>query len=173
MRINKLWGDIARLWNDRRADDVPAKSAAGRILIRAGGRTVDIQKARTVRGTVLIREQNVPGAAELDKADEEALHLLAIDTVTNTPVGVARVLDNGDGTARVDGVAVLREYREIGIEEALMGAIFKTSRELEFRSLVIFAQAAVVPFYEAGGFEAKDDVLDNTGTAYRRMVCIL
>jgi predicted GNAT family N-acyltransferase len=161
-------------WGQRETtESAPIENAAGTILIRAGGRRVDIVNALKVRDVVFIQEQNVPVELEHDEYDTEALHLLAIDTKTKEPVGTARVLDKGNGVAKIGRVAVLKEYRGLGIGRALMQAALKTTRELNFTSLLLDSQVSVIPFYEGLGFVAQGGVFDDAGIPHRRMTMTL
>ncbi|MBC8134562.1 MAG: GNAT family N-acetyltransferase [Fibrella sp.] len=157
-------------WSQRETTETaPIENAGGTILIRAGGRRVDITNALKVRDVVFVQEQNVPVELEHDEFDADALHILAIETKTKEPVGTARVLDKGDGVAKIGRVAVLKEYRGRGIGQALMQAVFKTTRELNFTSLLLDAQVSVIPFYENLGFVAEGGVFDDAGIPHRRM----
>lgn len=161
-------------WSERQATETaPIESETGTILIRAGGRKVDIVNALKVRDVVFIQEQNVPVELEHDEYDADALHILAMDTATKEPVGTARILDKGDGVAKIGRVAVLKEYRGRGIGQALMQAVFKTTRELDFTSLMLDSQVSVIPFYEALGFVAEGGVFDDAGIPHRRMYLTL
>lgn len=161
-------------WSNRDdTETTPVAKTGGSVLIRAGGRKVDIANALKVRDVVFIQEQNVPVELEHDEYDTDALHILAINTETKEPVGTARILDKGNGVAKVGRVAVLKEYRGRGIGVALMQAVFKTTRELNFNQLVLDSQVAVIPFYEALGFVAEGDVFDDAGIPHRHMTCRL
>lgn len=143
------------------------------IIIRAGGRRVDIDKAMKVRLAVFVEEQNVPLELEQDELDAEALHLLAIDTKTKDAVGTARMLDKGNGIAKVGRVAVLPAYRSLGIGAALMRAAIKSARELDFTTMILDAQVTVIPFYEKLEFVAEGPVFDDAGIPHRRMTLAL
>ncbi len=169
MKISDLWANVSRHWNERRADDDPSSTTTGNILIRAGGRKADIINSLKVRDEVFVREQKVPAALEHDGFDEEALHILAFDTTTKEPVGTARVLDKGNGVAKVGRVAVLAAYRGHGVGTAIMQAVLKTTRELEFASLVLDSQVPVIPFYEALGFVAEGEIFPDAGIPHRHM----
>lgn len=157
-------------WSQRETTETaPIENTGGSILIRAGGRRLDIVNALKVRDVVFIQEQNVPVELEHDEYDTDALHILAIDTKTKEPVGTARILDKGDGVAKIGRVAVLKEYRGHGIGQALMEAVFKTTRELRFTSLILDSQVPVIPFYENLGFVAEGGVFDDAGIPHRRM----
>ena len=153
-----------------RADTPPPQTyPSGTILIRAGGRALDIRKSLQVREAVFVGEQNVPVELERDEYDAEALHLLAINTDTNETVGTARIVDKGDGVAKVGRVAVLPAFRGLGIGEALMNAVLETARTLKFATLILDAQLPVIAFYERLGFVAEGDVFLDAGIEHRRM----
>jgi len=139
------------------------------ILIRAGGRRVDIEKAMKVRLAVFVEEQNVPLELEQDDQDATALHILAIDTVTNEAIGTARLIDRGDGIVKVGRVAVLSAYRSRGIGAALMRAAIKTARDLNFTTMILDSQVAVIPFYERLEFVAEGAEFQDAGIPHRRM----
>ena len=162
------------LWSQRETTETtPIGNAGGTIVIRAGGRRIDIVNALKVRDVVFIQEQNVPVELEHDEYDTEALHLLAIEMKTKEPVGTARILDKGNGVAKIGRVAVLKEFRGHGIGQALMQAAFKTTRELHFTKLMLDAQVSVIPFYENLGFIAEGDVFEDAGIPHRHMTMIL
>ena len=50
-----------------------------------------------------------------------------------------------------------------------MQAVLKTTRELEFASLVLDSQVPVIPFYEALGFVAEGEIFPDAGIPHRHM----
>jgi len=153
-----------------RTETPPAQTyPPGTIVIRAGGRALDIRKSLQVREAVFVREQNVPIELERDEYDADALHLLAINTNTNEPVGTARIVDKGNGVAKIGRVAVLSTFRGLGVGDALMNAAIGTTRTLNFVTLILDAQLPVIAFYERFGFVAEGDVFLDAGIEHRRM----
>lgn len=153
-----------------RAETPPARNyPPGTIVIRAGGRAADIQKSLQVREAVFVAEQNVPAEIERDEYDAEALHLLAVDTDANEPVGTARIVDKGNGVAKIGRVAVLSAFRGLGVGDALMNAAIESARVLRFTTLMLDAQLPVIAFYERFGFVAQGDVFLDAGIEHRRM----
>ncbi|MBC8140715.1 MAG: GNAT family N-acetyltransferase [Armatimonadetes bacterium] len=153
-----------------RTETPPAQTyPPGTIVIRAGGRAVDIQKSLQVREAVFVGEQNVPLELERDEYDADALHILAIDTDTNEPVGTARIVDKGNGVAKIGRVAVLSAFRGMGVGDALMNAVIETARTLKFAAMVLDAQLPVIAFYERFGFVAEGEIFLDAGIEHRRM----
>lgn len=153
-----------------RADAPPPREyAPDTIVIRAGGRAVDIRKSLQVREAVFVGEQNVPLELERDEYDETALHLLAIHADTGEPVGTARIVDKGEGVAKIGRVAVLSAFRGLGVGDALMNAVIEATLTLKFETLILDAQLPVIAFYERFGFVPEGDVFLDAGIEHRRM----
>lgn len=158
------------IFHSERPDTSPPRVyPPGTILIRAGGRALDIRKSLQVREAVFVGEQNVPLELERDEHDADALHLLAIHTDTNEPVGTARIVDKGNGVAKIGRVAVLPAFRGLGIGDALMNAAIETAHTLKFAAMVLDAQLPVIAFYERFGFVAEGDIFLDAGIQHRRM----
>ncbi len=124
-----------------------------------------------VRDAVFVREQRVPAALERDSADPDCLHVLARDA-EGQAIGTARLVPpflavNGcagsdsqaddlalhaAASARIGRMAVLREWRNRGVGEALLAALTALARERGWRELSLHAQAAAVPFYARLGY---------------------
>ena len=74
-----------------------------------------------IRYEVFVGEQNVPEELEIDGLDGEAKHVLAF--VDDLPIGTGRIL--GDG--HIGRVAVLRDYRGLGIGKMIMKELITVS----------------------------------------------
>ncbi len=127
-----------------------------------------------VRMTVFVEEQAVPPEEELDALDAAATHFLlrlSPDEAASQAVviGTARLLDKGDGRGKVGRVAVLREYRGLGLGLRLMEFIEATARAQGFQTLVLDAQCYAIAFYEKLGYVAEGDVFLDAGIEHRFM----
>ncbi len=123
------------------------------------------QDIKPIRETVFIQEQHVPVALEWDGLDENSSHILAtLDD--NTPVGTARLLSNG----HVGRMAVLEEYRQMGIGSAMLSALLEYSRKHQISDLFLLAQTQAVSFYEQYGFSAIGDIFMDAGIPHKKMI---
>lgn len=129
----------------------------------------DRDAAMRIRFEVFVDEQGVPPELEADEHDAAALHLLALDAATRAPVGTARVLDKGDGVAKIGRVAVRKEHRGRGVGEALMRRAMEAARAAGMTRAILDAQLPVIPFYEHLGFVAEGPIFDDAGIPHRRM----
>jgi predicted GNAT family N-acyltransferase len=126
-----------------------------------------------IRFTVFVDEQNVPPELEPDEYDADAVHLLLVEADTGAAVGTARIVNKGNGIAKIGRVAILREWRGKGMGESLMQKTMELAREHGFTSAILDAQTYVIEFYERFGFVAEGPVFDDAGIPHRRMTCVL
>ena len=129
-----------------------------------GGGVAD---AMSVRRAVFVDEQGVPEDVERDGKDDEAIHFVAYDG--DTPIGVARLRETEDGTAKVERVAVRPARRGEGIGRRLMSAAEDAAASEGYRRVVLHAQASVVAFYLRLGYETVGERFEEAGIDHRRM----
>jgi predicted GNAT family N-acyltransferase len=88
---------------------------------------------------------------------------------TGEAIGTARIVDKGNGVAKIGRVAILKEWRGRGIGDALMRAALEIARAAGHTSAILDAQTYVIPFYEKLGFIAEGPEFDDAGIPHRRM----
>jgi tRNA 2-thiocytidine biosynthesis protein TtcA len=110
-----------------------------------------------IRKEVFVKEQNVPIDDEIDGKDRQALQFLLLKD--NKPVGTMRVFINTDErTAHFGRVAILKEYRGLGLGEKMVSQVMKIiSRRIAPIEIQLEAQTHAVGFYEKLGFSKVDD----------------
>jgi predicted GNAT family N-acyltransferase len=106
----------------------------------------------------------VPQDLEWDGRDTQAVHLLA-QMPGGEAVGTARLLDDG----RLGRMAVLPEYRGLGIGSALVQRALSLASERGVGRVFLHAQVGVVSFYRRFGFEPVGDVFEEAGIAHQTM----
>lgn len=129
----------------------------------------DRDAAMRIRFEVFVDEQGVPPELEPDEYDGDALHLLALDAANDEPAGTARVVDKGNGVAKIGRVAVRRLFRGRGVGAALMRRAMEAAAARGMTTAILDAQLPVIPFYERLGFVAEGPVFDDAGIPHRRM----
>ena len=112
---------------------------------------------KAVREVVFIEEQKVPLYIEWDEHDQDAIHLLALDT-SGQAIGCARILKKG----RIGRMAVMRNWRGKGlgqalIDEALLDEAIKICKSLGMQSVAISSQTHAIKFYEKAGFTVTSE----------------
>lgn len=118
----------------------------------------DAARLGAVRRRVFIEEQGVPEHLEWDTADATAIHFLAL-TLDGQPVGCARLLPDG----HIGRMAVLPDWRGLGVGTALLAAAVGTARSTGIALLELSAQLHAAPFYARAGFVAVGDRYQEAG----------
>src|SRR3954466_13808961 len=106
--------------------------------------------ARAIRETVFCVEQGVSAEEEWDGKDAESDHFLLTDG--GVPIGAARTRPYEPGAAKIERVAVLKEYRGRGAGRAIMDAVLEHLSASSFTTAILNAQTAVEEFYKDLGF---------------------
>jgi len=121
------------------------------------------EQLSSVRYEVFVVGQNVPPELERDEADRHYNHILALDG--EKPVGAARLTNDG----YIGRVAVLEEYRGMGIGRELIRQLEEVAFELGFNQVELGAQLHALPFYEKMGYQAFGDIYMDAGIEHRHM----
>lgn len=106
-----------------------------------------------IRQTVFVSEQGF--VDEFDDIDDIAWH--AVLFVDKKAVATARVFLSDEGW-HVGRVAVLKEYRKMGIGEEVMEAVENKAKELGADEIFLSAQTQAVGFYEKIGYVAYGEM---------------
>ena len=132
-------------------------------------REVDWQEAqhelKRVREEVFIVEQHVPLEMEWDGLDPNARHVLA-QSRNGEAMGTARLLPDG----QIGRMAVLKEWRGLGVGSALLEALLQMARTRGFSKVFLNSQTRAVAFYSRRGFEVASGEFMDAGIPHVRMV---
>ena len=112
---------------------------------------------RAVRTPVFIVEQFVTPEFEWDELDASAVHLLAMLEDLNLepqPIACLRIIDYH----KIGRMAVLKEYRGMGLGAALLLEAVKICQAHGSGSVYLSAQTHAIGFYQACGFKVTSDV---------------
>jgi len=137
--------------------------ASADIAVRPASWHSDREILSTIREAVFINEQSVPVELEHDGFDTTAWHVMAL--VNGVPVGTARLLPDG----HIGRMAVLGDWRGIGIGSAMLKALMEHARGLGMRRVMLNAQLHALPFYLHQGFQPVGDNFMDAGIPHRRM----
>lgn len=102
---------------------------------------------RAVRETVFVQEQNVPLEEEWDALDPQCVHVIA-RAADGTPIGTGRLTPE----RRIGRMAVLREWRNKGVGDALLLVLIANARERGWSEVALNSQVDAQRFYARHGF---------------------
>lgn len=134
-----------------------------RFAVREARWLEDAERLQAVRLEVFVREQGVPLHLEWDEYDRISRHVLA--EAEGRAVGTGRLLPDG----HIGRMAVLREWRGLGVGGALLEVLLEMAREAGFDEVRLNAQTRAIGFYEAYGFVAEGPEFLEAGIAHRAM----
>ncbi|MFI4922882.1 MAG: GNAT family N-acetyltransferase [Burkholderiales bacterium] len=120
---------------------------------------------KRVRKEVFIVEQNVPVELEWDGLDPEARHVLA-QSRNGEAMGTARLLPDG----QIGRMAVLKEWRGLGVGSALLEALLQMARTRGFSKVFLNSQTRAIAFYSRHGFKVASGKFMDAGIPHVRMV---
>ncbi|MCK8816636.1 GNAT family N-acetyltransferase [Natroniella sulfidigena] len=126
-----------------------------------------LKEALKLRQEVFVKEQKVPAKLEFDGKDKEAIHFVAF--LADEVVGTCRLL-MGNGSGKLERMAVKKEWRGYGIGSALLAEVIKTTKKTKLSQISIHAQLQAKDFYLNQGFKAvNEEIFVEAGIEHIKM----
>ena len=135
------------------------------ITIRKAIQKNDLNCVYDIRRLVFIEEQHCPPEFEWEHEDE-SVHFLA--EVNGIPAGTARWRQTNEGF-KLQRFAVLKEFRGMGIGQALVAAVLK-DLPADAQYVYLHGQIQACALYEKFGFEREGEEFDEVGIRHYKMV---
>lgn len=126
-----------------------------------------IQDAYYVRDVVFTQEQGFPADIDIDDYDKIAWQCILYKD--GAAIGTARLIPQ-DNIGKIGRVAILKEFRGLGLGLKIMEAILDQAEKLSYKSLNLSAQVYAVPFYEKLGFSVVGDEYLEDGEPHINMI---
>ena len=120
-----------------------------------------------IRYEVFVDEQNVAVHLEIDGLDGEAKHTLAF--VDGVPIGTGRILNDG----HIGRVAVLKNYRGLGIGKLIMKELIKCAQDMSLEKVWWSSQWHAHSFYLDLDFVCVDEIYKEAGIDHIKMFKVL
>jgi len=127
----------------------------------------NIEDICAIRYEVFVDEQKVPEELEIDGFDGEAKHALAF--VDGVPIGTGRILNDG----HIGRVAVLKNYRGLGIGKLIMKELIKWAQDMSLEKVWLSSQWHAHSFYLDFGFVCVDEIYKEAGIDHIKMFKVL
>lgn len=127
-----------------------------------------VKACMNIRHEVFVGEQRVPLSEEQDGLDDRALHFAV--SADDHVIATCRVRLIGSA-AKIERVAVLREFRSRGIGGVLMKYILQEiGKTGDIQLFKLSSQAHAVPFYERLGFKKRGNEYMDAGIPHYDMI---
>jgi len=111
----------------------------------------ELNHAFEVRRQVFVEEQGIPENIVFDDPEGEAIHIVAKDG--KRIVGTARIQFLGAKQAKLERMAVLKPFRNMGIGKGIMSFIAEELKSKQVEQVILHAQHGAVEFYKECGFK--------------------
>ncbi len=125
---------------------------ADNIVFKNVSSLSELEGAFAVRREVFIVEQSIAEDEEYDGLDQACLHYVAMNGTQ--VVGTARVRFLSMTSAKIERMAVLKNFRRKSVGTGILSLIEKELKTHRVKEAVLHAQMTAVPFYLACGFTA-------------------
>jgi predicted GNAT family N-acyltransferase len=125
-----------------------------------------MEQAWAIRRVVFIEGQRVPAEIEMDDADAQAFHALALER--QRPIGCGRMVAHDDH-AKIGRMAVLRERRNCGVGRRVLEFLMEAARARGFRRALLHAQLTAEGFYLRNGYLPIGEAFEEAGIMHRLM----
>ena len=135
------------------------------IEVRRVSNAEELEHVFAIRRKVFVDEQNCPPELEWEYEDE-SVHFLG--TVNAQPAGASRWRKTEKGY-KLERFAVLKEYRGIGLGQALLGTVIKDLPE-DATYVYLHAQLDAMPLYAKFGFKKAGEQFEEAGIQHFKMV---
>ncbi|TNF58327.1 MAG: YbgC/FadM family acyl-CoA thioesterase [Burkholderiales bacterium] len=129
-------------------------------------------EASRIRTEVFVQEQGIAPEIELDDADDNAVHALAVNRL-GQPLATGRLLVHEPGVGKIGRMAVLRVMRGSQIGAAVLRALMVAARERGDREVLLHAQRSAIGFYRRMGFEPRGEPFIEAGIEHLEMAARL
>lgn len=127
----------------------------------------EMEAVKAIRIRVFVHEQGVPMEEEMDKADADAVHAVAL--LGTLPVGTGRLLILPDSEAQIGRMAVDLPHRHAGVGALIMERLEQEARRLGLTQAMLHAQTYVTPFYARHGYTEEGDLFMEAGIEHISM----
>ncbi|MBC8051718.1 MAG: GNAT family N-acetyltransferase [Sphingobacteriaceae bacterium] len=135
------------------------------IEVKKAAGQEELDSIHRIRRKVFIEEQNCPPELEWESEDE-CVHFLAM--LNGEPAGTARWWPTPKGI-KLQRFAVLKEYRGIGVGQALVKAVLDDLPS-GTNYVYLHAQIQACSLYEKFGFKKEGPEFDEVGIRHFKMV---
>ena len=128
----------------------------------------ELQGAFEVRRQVFAVEQQIAEELVFEKADDSDEINIVVKN-EDTIIGTARVVFTADNTAKIERMAVLKNFRNRGVGKGIISFLDEVLKQKHVTHVVLHAQYQVIDFYRACGFIESGLPFEEAGIKHVKM----
>lgn len=129
----------------------------------------ELKDAQEVRRKVFQEEQEINTKLDFDGKDNEAEHIIVYSNILPIGTARARYLDGTKKLAKIERVAVIKEYRGSGLGKKIMDYLHKYLEEKGVEEFKLESQEHAKGFYEKLGYKQNGDAFEEVGIPHIEM----
>jgi len=137
------------------------------VTARRARDAAEIEAAMDLRIRVFCGEQGVSEEEETDDLDDESTQIVGLDETG--VVATCRLRDVGQGTWKLERMAVERRLRKLGVGSRLLAGAEDEARASDAEEMILHAQRRAESFYASGGYVAEGDTFMDAGIEHVAM----
>jgi predicted GNAT family N-acyltransferase len=161
-------GEIAwNHWNLVILPGMPYNLVVEKLSFRTARTKRELTQAMAVRRAVFIVEQKIDEAEEYDGLDDTSLHFIAV--TDRKIVGTARVRFPSPKYAKIERMAVLKEFRRCGVGAGILALVEKELKARQVPVAMLHAQITAAAFYESRGYKPVGAHFYEAGIEHSKM----
>jgi len=137
------------------------------VTARRARDAAEIEAAMDLRIRVFCGEQGVSEEEETDDLDDESTQIVGLDETG--VVATCRLRDVGQGTWKLERMAVERRLRKLGVGSRLLAGAEDDARASGAKEMILHAQRRAESFYASNGYVAEGDTFMDAGIEHVAM----
>jgi predicted GNAT family N-acyltransferase len=174
LRFPDIYADTSSLrkigwnhWNFVILSSMSYNPVVEKLSFKRARTKCELTQAMAVRRAVFVVEQKIDEAEEYDGLDDTSLHFVALSD--GKIVGTARVRFPSPEYAKVERMAVLKEFRYCGVGTGILARVEKELKARRVPVAVLHAQITAAPFYESRGYKSVGAHFYEAGIEHSKM----
>ncbi|MEA1881695.1 MAG: MSMEG_0567/Sll0786 family nitrogen starvation N-acetyltransferase [Candidatus Marinimicrobia bacterium] len=142
-----------------------------KIIFRVAKTEAELQQCFAIRHSVFVEEQKIFFETDQDEFDQNGIHIVAIDTVTEEVVSTVRCHEDEDGLWYGSRLAVPKKYRNhhsrVGVRLCKLAE--KTVLDRNAKRFLAYVQLQNVRFFEGLRWQKIGKPIKHFGTLHQLM----
>jgi predicted GNAT family N-acyltransferase len=139
-----------------------------KIIYKLTENEEELRGVNEVRRQVFVIEQGIAEELTFEKSgDGDEINIIVKDA--DSIIGTARAVFLDDCTAKIERMAVLKDYRKRGLGKGIILFLKDVFKRRKITHIILHAQYQVIDFYKACGFQESGPPFNEAGIKHVKM----